>query len=161
MKKIITGLIVCAMVLCVATIVDAKKGGNGQGKEKVEKVKKKDVTHESTATTSSRPHGWSQGKKKGWQGSSYPPGWTKWDKNKQERWTVERNSSEDEINETLINYHITEYKRTEILRAYDQAIVGGLAINDARKTMISAIKDEKTRRGLMIDTAQSVMDLLR
>jgi hypothetical protein len=27
--------------------------------------------------------------------------------------------------------------------------------------MVDAIKDEKTRRGLMIDTAKSVLDLLR
>jgi len=162
MKKIIGGLIVCAMVFSVAAIVDAKHGGgNGKGKTKTYKVKKKDVSEGSSTTSSSRPHGWSQGKKTGWQGSSYPPGWTKWDKKKQEKWTVERNSSEEEIHRILVNYNINEVKRTEILRAYDQAIVGGLAINEASRTMIDALKDEKTRRGLLIDTTKSVLDLLK
>jgi len=160
MKKIIGILVVCAMVLSVAAFVDAKKGGNGKGKTKTHKVKKKDVTQKSSAD-SSKPHGWSQGKKKGWQGSSYPPGWSKWDKKKQEKWAYERNSSEEEINAKLISYNVDVTKRTEILKAYDQAIVGGVAINEARKTMVTALKDEKTRRGLMIDTTQSVLDLLR
>lgn len=162
MKKLIGILVVCAMFFSVTGIVDAKQGdGNGKGRTKTHKVKKKDVSESSSTASSSRPHGWSQGKKKGWQGSSYPPGWSKWDKKKKERWTSDRDESEDEINEMLIRYKIQERKRNQILRAYDQAIVGGLAINDARKTMVDAIKDEKTRRGLMIDTAQSVLDLLR
>jgi len=150
------------MALTVAAIADAKKNvGNGRGKTKTYKVKKKDVKGTSSRTSSSRPYGWSQGKKRGWQGSSYPPGWTKWEKKKRERWTTERDSSEDEINRVLINYHIEEYKRTEILRAYDQAVVGGLAVDQARRTMVRALKDEKTRRGLLIDTAKSVLDLFR
>jgi hypothetical protein len=155
MRKLIGILVVCAMVLSVSAIVDAKKGG-GNGKEKVHKEQ---VKKENGSKTT--PHGWSQGKKTGWQGSSYPPGWSKWDKKKQETWTADRNESEHEINTWLIRYKIEEAKRTEILSAYDQAIVGGLAINDARKTMVSALKDEKTRRGLMIDTTKSVLDLLR
>ena len=148
------------MVLSVSAIAEGKKGGGGKGKTKTHKVKKKDVTQKSS-TSSSRPHGWSQGKKKGWQGSSYPPGWSKMDKKKKEKWSAERNSSETEINQMLVNYQIAEVKRIEILRAYDQAILGGLAVNEASRAMISALKDGTTRRGLMIDTTQSVLDLLR
>lgn len=165
MKKIFSIILACVFILSVSAIADAKKGGNGgnkgAGAQKSQKVKKKDVTQGTVSTSSSRPHGWSQGKKKGWQGSSYPPGWTKWDKKKKDKWTVERNSSEDEINTMLIRYNIDVTKRTEVLRAYDQAILGGLAINEARKTMVDALKDESTRRGLMIDTAKSVLDLLK
>lgn len=160
MKKLLSIIIACVFMMSVATLAEAKKGG-GNRNAKTEKVKKKDVTQKSSTSSSSRPHGWSQGKKTGWQGSSYPPGWSKWDKKKKDKWTTDRNESEHEINTWLIRYRIEEAKRTEILSAYDQAIVGGLAINDARKTMVGALKDEKTRRGLMIDTAKSVLDLLR
>lgn len=159
MKKLLSIIVACVFLMSVSAMVEAKKGG-GKGKEKTHNVKKKDVTQKSSST-SSRPHGWSQGKKKGWQGSSYPPGWTKWDKKKKDKWSAERNSSEDEINARLIRYQVDVTKRTEILKAYDQAILSGLAINDARKTMVDALKDGKTRRGLMIDTTQSVLDLLR
>lgn len=179
MKKLIGVLIACAMVLSVAMVVDAKKGGGkGNSKDKAckgqvsEQEKKQEKKQEqkrekkqkgkgSGKGSKSTPYGWSQGKKKGWQGSSYPPGWTKWDEKKKEKWSAERNESEDDINAKLISYNIDVTKRTEILKAYDQAIVGGLAINDASKTMITALRDAKTRRGLMIDTTQSVLDLLR
>lgn len=160
MKKLLSIIVACVFLMSLSAMVEAKKGG-GKGKEKTHEVKKKDVTRGSQGTSSSRPHGWSQGKKKGWQGSSYPPGWTKWDKKKKDKWAVERNSSETEINTMLVRYKIEERKRHEILGAYDRAIVGGLAINEARKTMVDALKDGKTRRGLMIDTTQSVLDLLR
>lgn len=165
MKKLLSIIVVCVfaigLALSVSTLAEAKKGG-GKGMEKAhrEQVKKKKAARKQKGAKTT-PYGWSRGKKKGWQGSSYPPGWSKWGKKKKDKWSADRNSSEQDINERLIRYRVEERKRNEILRAYDQAIVGGLAINEARKTMVSALKDEKTRRGLMIDTTQSVLNLLR
>ncbi len=153
MNKLGTAGLVCLLAVGVAAALPAASFAKERGKDV--------QTQSGEATSSSTPPGWSQGRKTGWRGGSYPPGWSKWDNKKQKRWIADRDDSQREINEVLVRYEVQEFKRKEIIGAFDQAIVGGAAINESRKKLIDALKDEKTRRGLMIDTTQQVLELLR
>lgn len=112
-------------------------------------------------TVSSTPYGWSQGRKTGWRGGSYPPGWSKWDKKKQEEWRTYRVRSIEDIDTVLVRYQFPERQSSQIIGAFDQAIAGGMAIDDARRRLISGLKDSTTRRGLMIDAGKQALELLR
>jgi hypothetical protein len=153
MKKLITVVFVClvslGLVLSASSSAYAKHGkGNNKHKGYVK-------------TEKSTPPGWSRGKKTGWGGASYPPGWSKWDKKKQGKWETDRKRSLTEIDGTLIRYRVEEKKGDQILRAFDETISKGREINQARKALVEALKDSKTRRWLMVDTAQRTLELLK
>lgn len=164
MNKLCAAGLVCFLAVGVAVSLPFASFAKEQGKkEQVHKVKKDEgaQARSEEAASSSTPPGWSRGRKTGWGGGSYPPGWSKWDKKEQERWVSDRKDSEQEINDVLVRYEVQEFKRNEIIGAFDQAIVGGAAINESRKKLVDALKDGKARRGLMVDTTQQVLDLLR
>lgn len=112
-------------------------------------------------TTKSTPPGWSKGKKTGWHGMPYPPGWTKWDNKKQNAWVADRNRALDEIYGISIKYRMPNSKVDEITQAFGQAVAGGLVINDAKDKLVNALKNDETRKSLMINTTQSVLELLK
>lgn len=114
-----------------------------------------------TSETKSTPPGWSKGKKTGWGGGKYPPGWSKWDEKKRAKWRYDRTEAVTEIRHVCVMHKVSDKKRNEITEAFDEAIAGGLVINDARRKLVNALNDKKRRRGLMIDTTQSVLELLK
>jgi hypothetical protein len=134
---------------------DKAKGGDNKAKEV------KQSSSHTTETTSTTPPGWSKGKKTGWAGGKYPPGWSKWDGKKRDRWVSDRDGAIHEIGDLCDVYKIPIQKKNEISAAFDEAIVGGLMIDDARKRLVSGLKDEDERRALMVDTTKSVLDLLK
>lgn len=111
--------------------------------------------------TSGTPPGWSHGKKTGWHGSPYPPGWSKWNDKKRKQWSSDREHSLDDIHGIAIKYGIPATKSDEISRAFSQAIAGGLMINDAKDKLVSALNNPDSRKRLMINTTQSVLELLK
>jgi hypothetical protein len=107
------------------------------------------------------PPGWEKGQKKGWGEGQTPPGWNKMDQNQQNQWRKDRQNAHTEIQEVTIRYNISKQKRNEILAAFDDAIAGGMIINDAKGRLVSALNNKKQRRNLMVDTTQAVAELLR
>lgn len=129
----------------------AGKGGNkGSGYNK----------GNSGKTTGNTPPGWERGKKTGWQGGKYPPGWSKWNKKKQKKWSVDRDEAHVDIRRTCERYRIRETKRNQISEAFDEAIAGGLAIDGARKKLVSALQNKSNRKKILVDTLGAVHDLL-
>lgn len=167
MKKIImTSLVVLATAgLIAATCGDvyAKKGGKGkhQYKEKTVSSDTQTKTKTKTKVKSSTPPGWSRGRKVGWRGKDYPPGWSKWNEEERTEWMHERDEAVRIIDNEMHHYHFTTHQSYEVIGAFDNAVAGGMAINDARKKLISGIKDSSTRKNLMIDGAQTALELLR
>ena len=172
--------VVCAMAVAFLFILSgtpalAKHGGGGSpGKAKKEKAHavSQDQTTQSTttistttstttSTTASTPPGWQHGKKTGWHGGKYPPGWSKWDKQKRSKWTGDRDHAIYEIRQVSVIYKIPTPKQNEITSAFNQAVAGGLIVNDAKNKLVNALRDENSRKGLMIDTSQSVLELLK
>ncbi|MFA5812534.1 MAG: hypothetical protein WC956_09445, partial [bacterium] len=81
MKGIIGMVAVASLLLILQSNAWAKKGGDkvppGQAK-KAAATSQASTGHTDTAAPGTPP-GWSHGKKTGWHGSPYPPGWSKWD----------------------------------------------------------------------------------
>ena len=142
------------ITLSLAFSVQAKN--NKANKEKTGNQ----ATYASTSQESTPP-GWSKGKKTGWRGSKYPPGWSKWNKNKKDKWVKDRDNAVEEIEVVFVEYQIPERKGNEILNAFEQAIIGGTMVYDAGNRLVTALKDEKQRKNLMIDTTQSVLELMK
>lgn len=151
--RISVALVIACLFIFSTTLGIAKGVPPGQAKKQGTAVQSSDTT--------STPPGWQHGKKTGWHGGKYPPGWSKWDKQKQTIWIGDRDHSIDEINRVTILYKIPSPKRNEIADAFSQAIAGGLIINDAKDKLVHALNDEKSRKALMIDTTQSVLELLK
>lgn len=142
-------VILCVALVCslaLESVTYAKKGGSKGSYKKSE---------------SGTPPGWSRGKKTGWAGGKYPPGWSKWDGKKKEKWVYDRDEAQTEINRVCIRYRIEEPKRNQISEAFDEAIVGGMAIDGARRKLVSAIENKKDRKKIVADTFEAVSDLLR
>jgi hypothetical protein len=117
-------------------------------------------SHETQAPAGTPP-GWSHGKKTGWHGSKYPPGWSKWDEGKRKQWTGDRYRADEEIRVISNKYKIPHEKQNEITGAFNEAIAGGLVVNDAKNRLVNALENEASRKSLMIDTTQSVLELLK
>lgn len=159
MQVLIVGLVTVGLLTAAQPLLAKKKGNVPPGQAK--KQGSAAVTHGShEAAPEEAPPGWSRGEKTGWHGSKYPPGWSKWDKRKRKRWNDDRDSADRDIREISIKYGIPREKQDEITEAFGQAIAGGLIINDAKNKLVKAIQDEKSRRDLMINTTQSILDLL-
>lgn len=147
------------IVLSIVTLVIAFMQSDTLAKSDKAKKAKHGTTY--TSETESTPPGWSKGKKTGWGSGKYPPGWSKWDKKKRTKWSNDRDEAVTDIRHVCTTYSITQIKRNEITEAFSEAIAGGLIINDARKKLVTALKDKERRRELMIDTTQSVLELLK
>jgi hypothetical protein len=159
-------MVALGLILAVAPAALAKKGGvpPGQAKKQAAATDAHHGTHHAEGhrdAPAGAPPGWSHGKKTGWHGSPYPPGWSKWDKEKQHRWTGDRDAAHAEIDRLYERYRIPTPQRNEITDAFNQAIAGGLVINDAKNKLVGALEDEGARRNLMIDTTQSTLELLK
>jgi hypothetical protein len=139
-----------ALVICQSAS-HAKDKGTGHSKHE---------TSYTTGTTSTPP-GWSKGQKTGWHGEKYPPGWTKWDEKKRTKWRTDRDEAVTEIGHVCVRYRVPETKRNEITEAFNEAIAGGLVVNDARNKLVTALENKEHRKELMIDTSQSVLELLK
>lgn len=168
MKKTLRVLVVGAMAGAIALTASplvAKKGEipPGQAKKQgmVVESHHEDDGERKTRASEETPPGWSRGKKTGWGGGAYPPGWSKWDKNRQIQWSSDRDRARGEIRIICDRYRISSAKRNEITNAFNQAIVGGLVINDATSRLTRALENEQSRRNIMIDTTQAVLELLR
>jgi len=142
-------VVILALSLTLASSADA-------GKDKGHS--KKSYTTESHAT--STPPGWSRGKKTGWAGGQFPPGWSKWDDKKREKWVYDRDQAQSEISRICVRYEIDERKRNEISEAFDQAIVGGKVIADSKDRLVSAIKNSTSRKKIVADTFEAIHDIL-
>lgn len=151
--KVFAALVIACLFTFSTTLGIAKGVPPGQAK--------KQGTVSQSADSTSTPPGWQHGKKTGWHGGKYPPGWSKWDKKKQTQWIGDRDHAIDEIDRISITYKIPSPKRNEISDAFGQAIAGGLIINDAKDKLVGALKNGDSRKSLMIDTTQAVLDLLR
>jgi hypothetical protein len=171
---------VAVIALAFSATAFAKKDGNGtppgQAKKQASEAYEshghesdhgdeahghKEHHHDASATTAGTPPGWSHGKKTGWRGMPYPPGWSKWDKEKQERWETDRNRSLDEIHVIAVGYKIPTPEVDRITQAFGQAVAGGLVINDAQKKLVNALQDENERKKLLINTTQNTLELLK
>ena len=169
MKNIMKCVIACAVVVGLAASMPALSyaKGRGKGKEmqkrewKAEKNKKKKAKWKAEKKRGGRPYGWSRGRKTGWRGGSYPPGWSKWNGDKREEWKEDRVESVQRIDTYLVRYEFPERQSEQVVGSFDQAIAGGMAINEASRKIISGLKDGDMRRNLMIDAAQTSLDLLR
>lgn len=141
----------------------AKKGGNSGKGTPPGQAKKQEVTVQvgSAGTTTSTPPGWSHGKKTGWQGMPYPPGWSNWDKKKQDTWVNDRDGALDEIHRIALSYKIPTQNVDQITQAFGQAVAGGLVVHDASKKLVNALQDEGERKKLLINTSQNVLELLK
>ena len=162
MKNLGKLLLVAAAVVCITMMAASSihaKGGSGKDKGKGSSVQSS--SHEGGSSQSSTPPGWSRGKKTGWGDGKYPPGWSKWGKNKKNRWRSDRAGALTDIDGVCVRYRIEERKRNQISQAFDEAIAGGLIINEARKKLVAALQNADERRALMIDTTKSVLDLLK
>ena len=135
---------VCSLAL--EPVAYAKKGGGKGSYKKAE-----------TGT----PPGWSRGKKTGWAGGKYPPGWSKWDKKKKDKWVYDRDEAQSEINRVCIRYRIETPKRNQISEAFDEAIVGGKQIDEARKKLVGALMNTTDRKKIVADTFEAVSNILR
>lgn len=111
-------------------------------------------------TAAETPPGWDKGKKTGWQGGKYPPGWSGWSKEKQKKWSSDRDEALTDIRRTCDRYRIRETKRNQISEAFDEAIAGGIAIDGARKKLVSALENTTDRKKILADTLEAVHDLL-
>lgn len=148
--------VACIFVFALPLEAKSDKSSKKQANKQVQTVQT-----QQTQSTTSTPPGWEHGKKTGWHGGKYPPGWTKWDKKKQDKWVYDRDHAYNEIYRVTTLYKIPDPKRNEITEAFGQAIAGGLVINDAKDKLVGALERPESRKALMIDTTQSVLDLLR
>ncbi len=180
LNKLAVVFAVASILLLVPPNASAKKGGDnvppGQAKKAEaathesqghedhhgdEAHEHKGHEHDAAVTTTGTPPGWSHGKKTGWHGMPYPPGWAKWDKNKQNIWVTDRDRALDDIYVISTRYRIPQPKVNEITQAFGQAVAGGLIINDAKDKLVNALNNENSRKAMMIDTTQSVLELLK
>lgn len=148
-------ILVSSVFIALVFVVSSVYAKNSKSEDKNKTNKTVESSEKST------PPGWSKGKKTGWHGSKYPPGWTKWDTNKQKKWTEERDGAADAVTETASRFNIPEAKQNEILNAFEQAIVGGVIINDAKDKLVEALQDENRRKNLLVDTSQRILELLK
>lgn len=154
LSAVISFMVLLAFVFTPAYAKDSKS----HGKKKDVKEKEHVVVKSDEKST---PPGWSEGKKVGWHGSKYPPGWTKWEKNKKAKWIQDRDGAVIIISQTAASYKIPRAKQNEILSAFEEAVVGGVVINNAKDRLVSAMKDENQRKNMMLDTTQTVLELLK
>lgn len=163
MKYVIVGAVAVGLMASMPAISYAKgKGHSGKGNaEWKDEWKHKHGKHRSEVKTTGVPYGWSRGRKTGWRGGSVPPGWQKWDNDRRDDWRRDRVESLQNIDGYLIRYKFPEPQSEQIVSAFDRAIAGGMAINEARKKIVDGLKDGDSRRNLMIDAAQTSLDLLR
>jgi len=150
-------LVVMAIVTLSLTLESGAFAGKGNSKAKGHDKK----TYTADTHTSSTPPGWSRGRKTGWAGGKYPPGWSKWDEKKKDKWMYDRYEAQTEIERICVRYRIAEPKRNQISEAFDQAIVGGKIIDESRKKLISAIENSKDRKRIVADTFEAVSEILR
>ena len=158
-------LLVAVAVICVGLMaissLDAKGGGGkSKSKSKDKGPSVQSSSHGEGSSQSSTPPGWSKGRKTGWGEGKYPPGWSKWNDKKKNGWRSDRTGALTDIDGVCVRYRIQEQKRNQISQAFDEAIAGGLIINEARKKLVTALQNADERRALMIDTSKSVLDLL-
>ncbi|MBN1282349.1 MAG: hypothetical protein JXA24_01070 [Proteobacteria bacterium] len=149
----------CSLLFFAIQPAQAKsdKGyGKGHGKDK-----SGSVSAHSGQGAESTPPGWSRGKKTGWGDGKYPPGWSKWKEGRKAKWRGDRIAALDEIDSVCQRYRIREDRRSQIRQGFDEAIAGGLIIDDARKKLVSGLADSKQRKEFMVDTAQSVLEFLK
>jgi hypothetical protein len=158
--RFIAGAVAVAFLFILSGTLALAKHAGGIPPGQAKKQGKHTYSHEQAAP-SSTPPGWQHGKKTGWHGGKYPPGWSKWDKKKQSQWVGDRDHAVYEIRHLSTIYKIPSPKQNEITNAFNQAIAGGLIVNDAKDKLVNALKDENSRKGLMIDTTQSVLELLK
>ena len=155
MVVIIAVLSVCALAM---SSLEAK---SGKGKSKDKGTSMETSSHGTSSSQSSTPPGWSKGRKTGWGDGKQPPGWSKWGEKKKNRWRSDRTGALTDIDGVCVRYRIEERKRNQISQAFDEAIAGGLLINEARKKLVAALQNADERRALMIDTTTSVLNLLK
>jgi len=152
-------------ILAVACVLfmtaQAAYAGKGRGKGKGKKTSVESSSHGGSSSDLSTPPGWSKGKKTGWGDGKYPPGWSKWDEKKKGKWKGDRTEALTEIDGVCVRHRLRAQKRNEISQAFDEAIAGGLIINESRKKLVRALNDPNERKALMIDTTKSVLDLLK
>lgn len=156
------------IVLAVGTMLAfsgaalAKKGGKeGKGTSPGQAKKQESTVVVTPSGTTSTPPGWSHGKKTGWKGMPYPPGWSKWDKKKQDVWVTDRDRALDDIYRIAMYHKIPTQNVDQITNAFGQAVAGGLVIHDASKKLVDALQNEQERKKLLINTSQNVLELLK
>lgn len=135
------------------------KNDKSHGNSKSEKKFSEEKTKESK--DSKTPPGWSKGKKVGWHNKGYPPGWSKWEKSKQDKWVADRDLAHAEVERYIVKYGVPEKNGDEIQQAIENVIASGMVINDAKNKIVDAMKDEKKRKLLMIDTMQTALEFMK
>ncbi|MFH1654677.1 MAG: hypothetical protein ABIE74_11605 [Pseudomonadota bacterium] len=151
-----SAITILAVVLCILFLASdsfAKKGEKGKPQKSNQSYSKQ----ESTST----PPGWSKGKKTGWGNKGYPPGYSKWNKEKKSKWDKNRVEAHDDIDGYLVRYRFNVKQRDEIQEAFEEAIVGGILINDAKDKIVDAMQDPNKRKRLMINTMQTALELMK
>jgi hypothetical protein len=160
-KSFIPMLVALALTLSLAVPQAAiAKGGKGKGKSAKVVKKKKAKVSQTRYTQSKTPPGWNRGKKTGWRGGKYPPGWSKWNDKKQIKWSTDRETAHTYITRTLVSYNIPSTTQNQIRNSFDDAILGGLLVNEARKKLISGLKDPTQRKLFMLNATKNVLDYL-
>ncbi|MFA4973253.1 MAG: hypothetical protein WC683_11615 [bacterium] len=155
--KVLACTLAFALIMSFAASSALAKNDKSKSKSKSEKS----LSHGSAKSDSSTPPGWSKGQKTGWGEGKYPPGWSKWDDGKKTKWRSDRTLALDDIDGVCRKHGIGEEERSKIRQGFDEAIAGGLIIDDARKKLVSGLADEKQRRIFMVDTTQSVLEYLK
>ena len=160
MNSLIRSVVVVTVVFVVLALLSPSASAKND-KSKGKGSSAQSSSHSSSKTDSSTPPGWSKGQKTGWGDGQYPPGWSKWDDGRKNKWKTDRSTALDEIDSVSRKYHMDDAMRSQIRQGFDEAIAGGLMIDDARKRLVAGLSDSKQRKEFMVDTAQSVLEYLK
>lgn len=147
------------LATCMAVVLALAFGQTAFAGKGNDKSKKNQSSYQKTSGNT--PHGWSRGKKTGWAGGKYPPGWSKWSDKQKNKWESDRNHAQYEISQVCVRYRLNDRTRNQIAEAFDEAIVGGKTIADSSKKLVDAIENEKDRKKIVADTMETVANILR
>ncbi len=156
----------------------AKKENIGKGKKsgekKGEKWKPPGLSKkENEDWAKGIPPGWSRGRKVGWRGRNYPPGFDKWDEGKKERWKKDKSKAmkqaEAWARESAESKNMDEEKieaETEsVLASLDNSAKAGVPIEKVLEVIRKSINKDVRVRNIericraMVHTASEGVDL--
>ncbi|MBW2623930.1 MAG: hypothetical protein JRD68_13565 [Deltaproteobacteria bacterium] len=161
-KKILPHLVLTILLILPLALLDSARTSYAGGKGKAEdaqnskaKKQKKDQSQKGKKAREKKdeqwkPPGWSRGEKVGWKGESVPPGFNKWDKNKQKKWkknkTKAMKQAEDWIRDRARKKNMdedeTKAETESVLTSLDGATRAGVPLSKVLEVIRKSINKD-------------------
>ena len=89
-----------------------------------------------------RPHGWDQGKKKGWH-DEYPPGWSKKSDKEKAKWRADVEDAKEQVGKAADDKGVTENEKSRLKEAIERICRSGKDIKKSTGVVMEELKKGK------------------